>query len=296
MSDGSSVVNSEWYQKHLQLGNVGYFGRLNPDDLDSFWYLYFELEEAEQQGRLAQKFAEQGLTGGKDEFGAIWAAFIYRHFGNLNYEQQQRLALQSMMNARNRQAYERFQRALASDPSLTAPVDGVTVEQWAQASAALAQEQDVAGGERALAQLGIDRAKYDRINAEYQARMQRDESLVIAQLYGKAFSHALGVQGGYGLGYADGSAQKLGQEPCSFERYCEITAAQSAWAHQGRDVNAMLHQVFGIAAIDISKYGAYWSTKFAADPNLALRFSELLHKYEAKYERGGGGYDDNALV
>ncbi|MBI5548660.1 MAG: hypothetical protein HY901_32665, partial [Deltaproteobacteria bacterium] len=85
--------------------------------------------------------------------------------------------------------------------------------------------------------------------------------------------------------------QKLGQEPCSLERYAEISGAQAAWGQSGADVTANLKKVFNLRAVDISNLGAYWSTRFASDPNLSLKFGDLLQKYEEKY--GGAGQDDD---
>ncbi len=289
--DGYSVVNSEWYQKHMRAGNVNYFGRFNPDDLDGFWFSYFELEAAEQEERLFEKFAELGINGGKDEWGAIRAGFIARHYSHLSEEEMQQVVLQSMMNARQKQMMNRQASAAAADPGLTAPVEGVTVEGWAQAAATLGRMTDLAQAEQALAQLGMDRAKYERVNTEFQARMQRDTAFVIATIYGQAFSSAQGVEGGFGQGDVDGSAQKLGEAPCSFERYCEIMGAQSAWATDGKDVNAMLSQIFGITAMDYSAYSGYWSTKMVADTTLMMRQADLMQQYEAKYR--GASHDDD---
>lgn len=292
--DDYSVLNSEWCAKYLREGKVSYFGRLNPDDIDGFWYMYFELEEAEMNERLPQRMGEFGLTGGKEEWGAIWAAFYYRHFAGLGEQAAQEKFLITMASARNRQTMEKMQAAAAGDPSLTAPFEGVTIEDWARSAVAMSQASDLAAAERALAQLGMDRAKYDRVNNEFQARMQRDTSFVIAQIYGQAFSGALGMSGGYGLGHADGSMQQLGEEPVTLDRYSEIIGAQGAWSQQGHDVNAMLQQVFGITVIEFSKYGAYWSTKMAADPNIALKHGDLIEKYQAKYGGGrSGGMDDD---
>ena len=45
------------------------------------------------------------------------------------------------------------------------------------------------------------------------------------------------------------------------ERYAEIMGAQSAWAQQGRDVNAMLKKQFNMSALDFSNISQYWSAK-----------------------------------
>ncbi len=287
--EGYSVVNSDWYEKHMRAGNVNHFGRLNPDDLDGFWFAYFELEQAEQDERLPPKFAEFGITGGKDEWGAIWASFMARHFSHLGHEESQQVFLQSMMNARQKQMMNMQANAAAADPGLTEPVEGITVEGWAQAAATLGRMTDPAQAEQALVQLGMDRAKYERVNVEFQARMQRDTMGVIATIYGQAFTAAQGQQGGFGRGTVDGSAQQQGEAPCSFEKFCEIMGAQSAWSTDGKDVNAMLQEVFGITAMDYSAYSGYWSTKMMADTQLMMKQADLMQQYEAKYR--GASHD-----
>jgi hypothetical protein len=240
--------------------------------------------------------AELGLSG-KEEFWQMEASFLRRHFGGMSEEAMNEKYLQAAMNARSKQMMAMQQRAVAGDPGLTEPFQGVTIELWAQAAAGMTQVTDPAGQAKMLAGLGMDRAKYDAANAEFQARMQRDTTGAIATIYGQAFSGAQGVAGGYGRGTVDGSAQQQGEEPVSFEKYSEIAGAQAAWGETGQDVNAMLQQVFGITAIDISNYGAYWSTKFMADTQLMLKHADLMEQYKARYMGGaGGGMDDDLDV
>lgn len=286
--DGYFITNSDWYERHLQgpmpLPPEGqchcHFGQFDPNDLNAFFFAYFELEEAEGEERLDRVAPRFGLTS-KDEWGMIWASFLRHHFAGLTNEQYQHKFLQHATHARQQQQMNKTAAASAANPGLTAPVEGVTVEMWAQAAAGMAQNP--AGADQLLASLGLDRARYARAETEFMARMQADTSFVIAQIYGKAFSGANGVQGGYGLGNADGSAQELGPEPCSFEQYAEIMGAMAAWGQSGQDVNALLGRHFNIQAIDISRLGGYWSTRFAADPTMAMKHSDLSEQYKARY-------------
>ncbi|MBU1535955.1 hypothetical protein KKF84_11590, partial [Myxococcota bacterium] len=156
-------------------------------------------------------------------------------------------------------------QALAADPSLTEPFEGVTCEGWAQAASTMISVQDLEKQTQALAQMGMDRAKYDRVNAEFTARMQRDMTGALATIYGNAFAKAQSVQ-------ADGP------EPVSFEKYGEIAGAQAAWGETGADVNMKLKEVFDLTALDISNYGSYWMTKFMADYQLAEKHAKLMEK------------------
>lgn len=286
-----SIGNSEGYEGHL--GGPDHFGNLSPDDLDGFLFMKFELEDAEMNDVLDQKMGELGLSG-KEEFWQMEASFLRRHFGGMPEDAMNQKYMQAAMNARNKQIMGMQQRAVSADPGLTEPFEGVTIETWAQAAAGMISTQDPAEQARMLAGLNMDRAKYDRANTEFQARMQRDTTGAIATIYGQAFSQAQGVAGGYGRGMVDGSAQQQGAEPISFEKYAEIAGAQAAWGETGQDVTGMLQQVFGISAVDVSNYGAYWSTKFMADTQLMMKHSDLMEKYKAKYMGGaGGGMDDD---
>lgn len=267
------------------------FGNLDPDDLETFCLVGFELEEAEAESpeALEAKFRERGLSG-KEEWWRIVASFMLRHYHGIPREEAADRLMQAMANARFRQQAEATQRAAAADPTLLAPFEGVTVEGWAKAAAALGSEPDAGRQGKLLLQLGMDAAKWQRVNDEFQARMQRDTSFVIAQAFGAAFTQA--QTGGVGAG---GSAAQAGDEPVSFERYAEIMGAMGAWGQSGADVNANLKQHFGITAMDISKIAAFWNTRFQADVKLMIKHGELMTKYQEQYA-GAGGHDDDLSV
>jgi len=169
--------------------------------------------------------------------------------------------------------------AVAADPALVAPVNGVTVEMWAQSAAMMASTPDPTMQVQKLAALGMDRVMYDAANNEFQARMQRDQTAAIATIFGNAFAAAQNVN-------------MDGPEPISFEKYGELAGAQAAWGEQGQDVNRKLSEVFGITAVDVSNYGSYWSNRFMKDVQLAMKHGDLMNQYKAKYLAGGSADDD----
>ena len=63
----------------------------------------------------------------------------------------------------------------------------------------------------------------------------------------------------------------------------EIMGAQNAWTMQGKDVNMMLKQTFGMTAADYSNISAYWMAKMQTDMSLAMRMTELMQMGQAKY-------------
>lgn len=192
----------------------------------------------------------------------------------------------AMMKARMGQHQAAQAAAANADPTLLQPEDGVTIDQWAGASAAMAglgSSATMAQVAETLAKFGLDKAKYDKANVAWQAKMQRDTTFVIATKFGEAFSAAQGQGAGAG-------------EPCTFDKFCEVMAAQAAWAESGLDVNAQLQAVFGINAAEYSKYSSYWSPKMASDIAMVRKQQELDTKYRAKYQGAASTADDDLSI
>ncbi len=176
------------------------------------------------------------------------------------------------------------------------PVEGISLEQWAHAQAGVAGGGDV---DQIIAGLGIDRAHWDRVSAEWNDRMSRDTTATIATAYGQAFSTA-----GQGQ-YAGAAAETAGamapggdvgdEPPVPLDRYVEIMVAQSAAADQGRDANEVLAQ-FGMNAMEWGQIGGWWGQRIARhgmeDGGALLNeFNEAQAKYEAQYGAGDAGED-----
>jgi hypothetical protein len=159
------------------------------------------------------------------------------------------------------------------------PIEGVSCEQWAQINAGLA----MGGGEmdKLLAGAGMDRPKWDRINAEWLARMSSDRTMAISTVYGNAFSGAGHGQFSAQAGHAAnvGVGGDLSNEPMPFERYCEIEAAMACASERGEDVNELLAH-FGLKAAEWGQLGMFWSKKMQQD---AMGYHRLYTEYSAKY-------------
>jgi hypothetical protein len=162
------------------------------------------------------------------------------------------------------------------------PVEGVSCETWAHINAALANGGG-ANFETLLKNAGMDRPKWDRVNAEWLARMSTDQSMAIATVYGAAFSGGSG-QGQFArfVEHANrvGIGGDLSEEPVPFERYCEIEAAMGCASDRGEDVNQLLAQ-FGMNAVDWGALGAFWSKKMQQD---AMGYHKKYTEYSAKYK------------
>lgn len=188
----------------------------------------------------------------------------------------EQLKMNAHMDFHRGQMQQRAQGELSGELQ---PVEGISLEQWAQAQAQVASGGDV---NQICAGLGIDRPHWDRVSAEWNARMSRDTTATIATAYGQAFSSA--GQGQYGAHAAAGAAAMApggdvgseAQAPIPFERYVEIEQAQNALVTQGHDPASVL-QRFGMTPLDWSNVSAWWSQYMSR--NMMLNGQELYHRY-----------------
>ncbi|MFO7562596.1 MAG: DUF6620 family protein [Enhygromyxa sp.] len=174
------------------------------------------------------------------------------------------------------------------------PVEGVSLEQWAKAQAQVASGGDT---NQIIAGLGIDKAKWDRVSAEWNARMSRDSSATIAMEYGKHFSSA-GVgqfAGAAASAAAGGAGQTEADAPITLERFVEIEVAQGAGAEQGKDAAGILRG-FGMSAMEWGQVGGWWSMYISQNAmknngELHQRYSKLREQFEAKYKSASADDD-----
>ncbi len=159
------------------------------------------------------------------------------------------------------------------------PVEGVSCEQWAQMQAQIGGGGDVG---TLIAAAGIDQAKWDRVSAEWMARMSSDTTMAVMTVYSNAFAAGSGGQfAGAAAHAADvGVGGDLGAEPIPFEKFVEIMEAQSAASQKGEDVNALLG-TFDMTAIDWSNVSQYWNKKMQQE---ADKYYNLFTEYSAKYQ------------
>lgn len=163
---------------------------------------------------------------------------------------------------------------------LMEPVEGITCEDWAKASAALASGKTQ---EEAIALIGVDAAKWDIVNNEWMTRMSNDQTMVISQVYSKAFgASATGNMGGAG---------SFNEESFPYEKYLEVMVAQDKLTSQGKDPQQILGS-FGLTVTDWSNAGAYWAQQMATDYEKYIKIdNELRPQFEEKY-KAGSVHDD----
>jgi hypothetical protein len=256
-------------------------------DPKQIWVHQFAIEEAQGKGMTSDQGAQQQGYDNEDHFRTVlsyvqakWSRLGVNDDGEKDVITDDKF-MNAAMEARMGQMAGMQAAAAAADPTLLEPVEGVTVEAWAAASAELSGLGPSASAEQVVQVLqkhGMDKGKYDTVNAGWQAKMQGDTTGVIATKFGEAFTASKGVNAG-------------GDEPVSFEKYVEIMTAQEAWAAQGMDVNAQLSAVFGIDAGTYGAWSGYWGPKMGTDMALMRQYEQFHDKYLAKYQ--GAGMDDD---
>lgn len=282
------------------------WGGWDPRNHEEYWYRLKQIEKAGNDNgddACDAKCREYGLRD-YAHMQRVRETF-HRHFAHLHEFQQ------AGFNANSRQAREDLANAAAANSEILAPVEGVDLRIYATVQArAAATGGDMAKWNQVLAENGMDQVKWDRVSAEWTRRMSgqagdMNATMAVATEYSKYFGMA--AQGQYGAAAAANAGQAgmlnhgqgaVGAEPCTMERYAEIMGAQSAWAQQGRDVNAMLQSQFNMNALDFSNLGQYWSAKIGGDYRIAIQIGDLQTHYEQQYLAAGGGVrnDDDLSV
>ncbi len=169
-----------------------------------------------------------------------------------------------------KRAEEVADRQAEIEHSLMAPIDGISLETYATLCAAIAR--DSTRYEQIIGTHQLTPEKWESIQNQWQARMKADAATgSVATAYGKYYLAAgTGQFGASGQaaaasmsneGVLVGNAPAANAEPCTFERYCEILGAQSAWAALGLDVNEKLRSVLNMNANDFANMAGYWSSK-----------------------------------
>lgn len=74
--------------------------------------------------------------------------------------------------------------------------------------------------------------------------------------------------------------------PVTFEVYCELSGARTAWADRGLDPVAEAVAYFVLEAGDLVDADLYWSHRLAADRTLARRFARTMQIYRDEFAAG----------
>jgi hypothetical protein len=273
----------------------GPLGGKSPEALATFLYHETQFNMA-QQGDADE--GERVLLGfGYKSVGQFFRARItvLKHFGTPHGATLDEFVFdsQEVMSASMKAAQMGHQQTMkataAKNPELLAPVDGVSVELYAQiaariASGGLNQQQMM----QLLAQHNLDYPTWDKAQKVWCDRMSKDTTATIATIYGQAFQQS--GQGQFGAagqasaatGY-DGTAAG-GKEPIPFEKLCEIQGAMTAWSNSGQDVNALLKKQFNMNAMDWSNASTWWMSQMTANVSMFDQYNSKCEAYAARYQ------------
>src|SRR5258706_10517574 len=216
-------------------------------DLEGYYVGDFRIEQAwDDEAKRRELFAEYGVRNEQHYYQVkatvgryIESPAALQKYGGVGE------IMHVKMKATQNYMMAGMQQKLSSElKGEVQPVLGVSLDQWAAAQVKVINGvsiDSIVGG------LGIDKAKWDRVSAEWNARMSRDTTATIATAYGNAFTKASSSSGGQ----FSAAAQQPGQGamPMPLEKYVEIMEAQSAGAAQGRDPSQIL-QSFGLSILD----------------------------------------------
>ncbi len=258
----------------------------DPDDEDAFFNAVLHMESEGQYGGTDESRAEICARYGiRDR--SHWHtvkesvyALLARKYGS--YEE----AAQREMNWRTGQMQRHMMGQVQKMQAGGGfePVEGISLEKWAAMNAAIvggANHEDLLKG------AGIDQARWDRVNAEWNARMARDTTFAIAQVYGNAFQAA--SQGKYAAYAKEAAAARAAnrelamQPPMSHEQYWEIMYEQAYAAKQGTDPAAAL-KACGLTIVDWTDLSTFMGYAFHRDGVRNHKQYEEIHKrVEAKF-------------
>lgn len=262
-----------------QHGNFDLAG-FNPSDEDAFFNAVLHMESEGQFGGTDQSRAEiMHRFGIRDH--SHWLvvkesvySVLARHYGS--YEE----VSQREMNWRSGQMQRHMQQQvsnMAAGGGFT-PVEGVSLQAWAAMNASIVSGANI---DDLLKGAGIDRARWDRVSAEWNARMARDTTFAITTVYGNAFQAA--SQGRFANYAREAAAARAAnrelalEPPMSHEQYWEILYEQSYAAQQGRDPVEALRQA-GLTIVDWTDLSTYMGYHLMRDAGRNWAHYNAIHE------------------
>jgi hypothetical protein len=230
--------------------------------------------EGDEDGffRAVQHMESEGLMGGTDESraeimamyelrdrahwqdvkDAVYEALVEKH-GSMDEVMQRETNYRQTVT----QSYMQDQISAKASSGEMSPVEGVSLDAWAAANAAMIQGANL---EDLLRGMGLSPTRWDLARTEWEARMSRDTTFAIAQVYGAAFQNA--SKGKYGDLAREATAARAGNRelalhpPMSVEAYYEILWEQACAAKQGQDPTAALKGM-GLSVVDWTDLSAF---------------------------------------
>lgn len=302
-SDGADLVDSggnlAWHDRHLyqvlpSLWRDDWGPLRNPATiLEEFMMHEMAFNQTAQGDPLA---AEQRLLGfGYVSVGQFMRVrnTIIKYFAapNIGWLLDQRVLEGDRVNAAILKASRNLQTAqhaqtLSASPGLLEPVNGVSLELYAEMSAKAASISE-AEFVTALANHRVDMATWLAASRTWAERMQNDKTGAVASRFTDVYmklgtgQYGAAAQAAAATGF-DGTAA-AGAEPVPFERFCEMAGAIAGWSDAGLDSNEMLTKKFGVSMMDYCNISSWWFSQMTADMNLMNQYTAKVEHYQKAY-------------
>ncbi len=284
------------HDDHMHTSSFDVAG-FDANDEDSFFNAVLNIESAgEKMGatdetpeQVMARFGVRNHSHWQDVKASMYQLLAQKH-GSMDAVMQQEMNFRMGQVQRNMQ--NRVSAAAASGE--LNPVEGITLDFWAATNAALVQGASL---DDLLKGAGVDRARWDRAKGEWEARMARDTTFAIAQVYGAAFQNAsTGQYAAYGKEATAARAANRDlsmQPPITLEKYFDILFEQSAATAAGKDATATLKSL-GLSIVDwcdVSTFMGYHIYRTYAGTG-AQKLSAMMDASKAKAEAKYGAKAD----
>jgi hypothetical protein len=262
----------------------------DPDDEESFFNAVLHMESEgefggtdESRAQIMEQFGIRDRSHWQTVKESVYSLLIQKH-GSMEVVGQ-RESNWRMGQMQNRMQANVAKKAASGEMN---PVEGISLEDWAAKNAAIVSGANL---DDLLKGAGVDRARWDRVNAEWNARMSRDTTFAIATTYGNAFQAA--SKGKYAAYAKEANAARAENRdlkmemPVTHEQYWEIMYEQSYAAKQGQDPVAALKNM-GLTIVDWVDLSSFVGYHFERTHSLHQKEYEEIHKrvaakFEAKY-------------
>ena len=279
--DASSAASDDDDDERFDLAGF------DPDDEEAFFDACNHMKSEGQFGGTDESRAEiMARYGIRDRRhwqtvrDSVFAA-LTRKYGSHEEVSQRQWNWNSGQSTRHMQQ----QVATAANSADMQPVEGIALQAWAAFNASIVAGTSL---EDILKAQGIDRARWDRASAEWNARMARDTTFAITMVYGEAFQNA--SKGKYGDHAREATAARAANRdlamdiPMTVEQYWEILMEQSYASKQGKDPIQALKDC-GLSIIDwtdlSSVMGYYINRTTMRNPKA---FEAMIERVKAKFE------------
>lgn len=250
------------------------------DDEEAFFNAVLHMESEgmfggtdESRAEIMERFGIRDRSHWQDVKESNYAVLV-KKYGTIEEVGQREMNWRSGQMQKHQQG----NTAAAAAKGELNPVEGITLEAWAAINAAIvggANTEDLLKG------AGIDKARWDRVSAEWNARMSRDTTFAITTVYGNAFQAA--SKGKYADYAREANAARAAnrdttmEPPISWEQYYELMYEQSYAAAQGKDAIASL-KAAGLTVADWTDLGSFMGYYFNRNGVRKWKEYEAIHK------------------